>query len=54
MELEECELFLSEMIINKEIYGRIDRPNGIVNFIKPQYTNSILTNWAGKIDVDYR
>lgn len=46
---EAAERFLSEMVSDKMIYARIDRPMGIISFKRPADASETLTDWAGNI-----
>jgi len=46
----EVETELSELVVSKSIYARIDRPEGIVRFGKLQKTEQKLNDWAASID----
>lgn len=46
---DEAEKEISEMVCDKAIYARIDRPNGIISFRKNKTTNDILNNWSNNI-----
>ena len=49
LEIGTMESQLCEMVTAKQVWARIDRPAGIVNFTKPQTPNSLLNDWAGDI-----
>jgi len=40
---------LCEMVVNKQVYAKIDRPNGIVVFAKPKTPNALLNKWSSDI-----
>lgn len=44
--LQECEVYLSELVTKKTIYARIDRPAGIVSFIQTKDPSEILNDWS--------
>jgi 26S proteasome regulatory subunit N5 len=46
---EECEKYLSELVTNKTIYARIDRPAGIVNFVQNKDPSEILNDWSNNL-----
>jgi len=46
---DQAETFLSEMVTEKLVYARIDRPAGIVNFQKPQAAAEVLSEWGRDI-----
>jgi len=43
---DETETFLSELVVSKSLYAKIDRPKGIIGFIRPQNPNDILNDWS--------
>jgi len=43
---DRTEAYLSEMVSNQQLYAKIDRPAGIINFGKPQEPNDILNSWT--------
>ena len=47
---QEAEAFLSRLIVDKTVYGRIDRPAGVVDFRPPQDPVGQLNQWRGSID----
>lgn len=47
---KEVEAELSELVVNKTLYARIDRPSGIVRFGKETKTEERLNGWSGSID----
>lgn len=46
---EDAEKQLCEQVSSHFIWARVDRSNGIVNFIKPQSSNEVLTDWSSDI-----
>ena len=48
--LQDVEAFLSRLIVQKTVYGRIDRPAGVVDFRPPQDPNGLLNGWSNNID----
>jgi hypothetical protein len=46
---QEVEAELSELVVNKTIYARINRPAGIINFGKDQKSEEKLGVWTGSI-----
>ncbi|KAI8924944.1 hypothetical protein BC831DRAFT_463209 [Entophlyctis helioformis] len=46
----ETEEFLSNLVVNKTIYARINRPAGIINFVSPKDPNTILNDWSQNIN----
>jgi 26S proteasome regulatory subunit N5 len=47
---EEVELFLCNMITTGTVIGRIDRPSGIVSFLKTKDPSEALNEWANNLD----
>ena len=45
----ETEEFLSNLVVKKTIYARIDRPNGIVSFMKPKEPCTVLNDWSRQL-----
>jgi 26S proteasome regulatory subunit N5 len=46
---DETEEFLSNLIVNKTIQGRIDRLTGIITFEKQRNPNEILNDWSNNL-----
>ncbi|EGG16938.1 26S proteasome non-ATPase regulatory subunit 12 [Cavenderia fasciculata] len=46
---DESERFISDLVSNKTIFARIDRPAGLVNFITPKDSATVLNGWAQDI-----
>ncbi|KAI8873980.1 proteasome 26S subunit, non-ATPase, 12 [Ramicandelaber brevisporus] len=46
----EVEGYLSNLVVSKTIYARIDRPGGLVSFVKPLDINERLDTWAADVD----
>lgn len=46
---QETEAFLSNLVVNKTIFARMDRPAGIITFTKPQNPTVILNEWSNSI-----
>ncbi|KXJ21702.1 26S proteasome non-ATPase regulatory subunit 12 [Exaiptasia diaphana] len=46
---EESEHFLSELVVSKTVFARIDRPSGIVTFSTNKACNDILNEWSHNI-----
>jgi hypothetical protein len=44
------EAMVSELVSSKSIYGRIDRPAGIVVFERPRPATEVLTDWAADLE----
>jgi len=47
---EKTETYLSEMVSDKQLYAKINRPTGIVTFQKPQDSNDQLEAWSRDIN----
>ena len=47
--LQDTEKYLSEMVQSKQLFARIDRPAGIINFRPQQNADDVLNVWAGNI-----
>jgi len=46
---EKTETYLSEMVSDKQLYAKINRPTGIVTFQKPSDSNDQLESWSRDI-----
>ena len=46
---EETEKYISELVTNKTIYAKIDRPARIVSFAKPRDADDVLNEWSGNM-----
>jgi len=46
---EKTETYLSEMVSDKQLYAKINRPTGIVTFQKPQDSNDQVEAWSRDI-----
>eukprot|EP01133_Synstelium_polycarpum_P012974 gene12974-15249_t len=49
LSLDESERFISDLVSNKTIFCRIDRPAGIAQFIEPKDSATVLNGWASDI-----
>ena len=47
--VQECEMFLSQLVTKKTIFARIDRPAGIVSFRQLKDPNDILNEWSSNL-----
>ena len=47
---QETELFLSELVVSKTVFARIDRPAGIVTFSAHKESNEILNEWSHNLN----
>lgn len=43
---DETEKYISELVTNKTVYARIDRPARVVNFAKPRDADDVLNEWS--------
>lgn len=43
------EVLLSEMVSTKQLYGKMDRPAGIISFVRPQPATEILHTYANDL-----
>ncbi|KAB0401046.1 hypothetical protein E2I00_019256 [Balaenoptera physalus] len=48
--LEESEAFLSNLVVNKTIFAKVDRLAGIINFQRPKDPNNLLNDWSQKLN----
>lgn len=46
---QETESYISELVTNKTIYARIDRPAGVVSFERKRDANEVLNEWSGNM-----
>jgi 26S proteasome regulatory subunit N5 len=46
---KETEEFLSKLVVDKTIYARMDRPAGLVTFVKNRSPNESLNEWRGSV-----
>jgi len=44
----QVEEFLSDLVVNKTVYAKMDRPNGIVNFRKAEDPTTVLQEWSSE------
>ena len=49
LNIAEMEEQLCQMVTNKQVYARIDRPKGIVTFAKSKTANALLNDWSSDI-----
>jgi len=47
--IPEAEDQLANNVTSKAVYAKIDRPNGVVSFVKPQDPEQVLNEWSDKI-----
>lgn len=48
--VHEAEEHLSRLVVAGAFYARINRPRGIVSFVKQQTPNEVLNQWSSDID----
>lgn len=46
---EETEQYISQLVTQKTIYAKIDRPARVVNFAKPRDADDVLNEWSGNM-----
>uniref|UniRef100_A0A2K6L7C6 Proteasome 26S subunit, non-ATPase 12 n=2 Tax=Colobinae TaxID=9569 RepID=A0A2K6L7C6_RHIBE len=46
----ESEAFLSNLVVNKTIFAKVDRLAGIINFQRPKDPNNLLNDWSQKLN----
>jgi len=49
LDIGKMEEQLCEMVTKKQVYAKIDRPNGICVFAKPKDPNALLNDWSSDI-----
>ncbi len=47
---DEADRFVSEQVISHVIYARINRPEGVVSFQKPQDPTTLLNDWSDQVN----
>ncbi|XP_020367063.1 26S proteasome non-ATPase regulatory subunit 12 [Rhincodon typus] len=50
LSVDESEEFLSNLVVNKTIFAKVDRLAGIINFQRPKDPNDILNDWSHKLN----
>ncbi|XP_069511134.1 26S proteasome non-ATPase regulatory subunit 12 [Ambystoma mexicanum] len=50
LSVDESEEFLSNLVVSKTIYAKVDRMAGIINFQRPKDPNDILNDWSQKLN----
>ena len=45
----ETEKYISDLVVSKTIYARIDRPAGVVSFEKKRDADEVLNEWSGNM-----
>ncbi|KAI1292302.1 26S proteasome non-ATPase regulatory subunit 12 [Halotydeus destructor] len=48
--LEETEEVLSSLVVNKTVWAKVDRLDGVVNFTAYKDPNEVLNDWSGNIN----
>lgn len=46
---DETEKYISDLVISKTIYAKIDRPARLVSFKKPSDADDVLNQWSGNM-----
>ncbi|KAJ9078959.1 proteasome regulatory particle subunit, variant 2 [Entomophthora muscae] len=47
---ESTEEFLSNLVVSKTVFARIDRPSGVVSFVPPRDSPTVLTEWTHDVN----
>ncbi|GAA5893378.1 uncharacterized protein JCM6883_007646 [Sporobolomyces salmoneus] len=47
--IPQTEQFLSSLVTSKTVYAKIDRPAGVVNFVKPKKGDEVLNEWSSDV-----
>ena len=50
LDAQRCEDYLSEMVSSKQLYAKIDRPTGIVSFVRPSEHAEPVNAWSSDIE----
>ncbi|KAI7807403.1 26S proteasome non-ATPase regulatory subunit 12 [Triplophysa rosa] len=50
LSVDESEEFLSNLVVNKTIYAKVDRLAGVINFQRPKDPNNLLNDWSHKLN----
>ncbi|CEQ42884.1 SPOSA6832_04744, partial [Sporobolomyces salmonicolor] len=45
----EAEQFLSRLVVSKTVYAKIDRPAGLVSFVRPRKGEEVLNDWSSDV-----
>ncbi len=48
---KETEEFLANLVVNKTVMAKIDRPSGIVRFQRQKEPNEILNDWSSHLNL---
>jgi len=46
---DETEKYISDLVVSKTIYAKIDRPARLVSFKKPSDADDVLNQWSGNM-----
>jgi len=47
---DECERYISDLVVNKSIFAKIDRPMGMISFRKRKDANEFLNEWSTNVN----
>jgi 26S proteasome regulatory subunit N5 len=47
--LKDAELQLSDLVSEKKLYAKIDRPKGLIFFSSPKDPNDVLNDWSSNV-----
>ena len=47
--IDETEKYISDLVVNKTIFARIDRPAQLVSFEKKRDADEVLNEWSGNM-----
>uniref|UniRef100_A0A8I6AAD5 26S proteasome non-ATPase regulatory subunit 12 n=1 Tax=Rattus norvegicus TaxID=10116 RepID=A0A8I6AAD5_RAT len=50
LSVDESEAFLSNLVVNKTIFAKVDRLAGVINFQRPKDPNNLLNDWSQKLN----
>nr|XP_039266874.1 26S proteasome non-ATPase regulatory subunit 12-like [Styela clava] len=50
LSVQEAEDYLSKLVVNKTVYAKIDRLDGVVNFARPKDPSDVLTEWSHNVN----
>lgn len=50
LSVQEAEDYLSKLVVNKTVYAKIDRLDGVVNFARPKDPSDVLTEWSHSVN----
>ena len=42
------EAYLSDLVVKKTVYARIDRPKGVVTFREPRDPTQVMQDWSSE------